>query len=631
IFAEPGDETTLASIRIKQRAYREYKMKNGIRLKEYSVEERILPDIAGYYKLSWESFRGFMDENYDEFHKDPEKFAIGDITNIEIEGELPVADPAKPAPDMTAKKGAPDTDALRRETALREMNSLLDAGGSIIERFLKDKFGLDPEKDVEAIVIIAKGCAKQNGVGTARYFQHFDLNHVDHLNEIVEIAKECAKQNGWGTAENFQCFGLNAWDHLNDIAEIAKECAKQSGGGTARYFQNFGLKARNHLKEIVGIAKECAKQSAEGTAYNFQNFGLSFKDTESFIKALNNIKVKENWSLVLEGIGEETGFMPTIDDWKNLVIAESGDEMTLAAIRIKQRAYREYRMTKNGIHLKEYPGEETILPDISGYYKLDWGSFRDFMDENYDEFHENPEKFSGIDIVNILTEDELPDADPAKPAPDIRVLRDLFDSGELVKCLKEGIFSLTFDAKLVLAFDKDLAKWQDGQPLGRLIDTFERLKKDPAYKKMLKNLVIINEESEMLKQKVRVYENDSSARVFMFAATGSKEKVSDVGTFVKSVYINEEGFNNKPGAYYPLPEIVVLSISEYIDKRLKEGETLETLDINGRRMHLSEMNIEYVRTDSGILIFKLLPSAEEHDLRDLIKRYARIGPFLKSV
>ncbi|MDB4349913.1 hypothetical protein OAA99_03065, partial [Omnitrophica bacterium] len=86
-------EQKILAMRVKQRVYRELRRK-----RKYKITEDNFNLYLGYYKLPWDRFLVFMDENYDAFHKNPEEFTEFDL------GDTPI--PPKPnATDMAKENG----------------------------------------------------------------------------------------------------------------------------------------------------------------------------------------------------------------------------------------------------------------------------------------------------------------------------------------------------------------------------------------------------------------------------------------------------------------------------------------------------------------------------------------------
>jgi len=195
-------------------------------------------------------------------------------------------------------------------------------------------------------------------------------------------------------------------------------------------------------------------------------------------------------------------------------------------------------------------------------------------------------------------------------------IRDLTKEEELMTNLVEAVFTKSLSGTVVLAFDEKLGG-VEAKKVHAVFDELADLKKDDKYKKLLENVVIIKKSITELRTKISEY-SGTNAEVFVFAREAEKEALSDIDAAAHSVFIDEGRFPEK--AYYPLAEIVTITLSHHIDP-----STLK---------HVSEMlqkiNIESIDEDGDTLIFKLLPDAEEIDRQELIKKYARLKRFLRS-
>ncbi|MFC1480591.1 hypothetical protein ACFL5Y_04015, partial [Candidatus Omnitrophota bacterium] len=126
----------------------------------------------------------------------------------------------------------------------------------------------------------------------------------------------------------------------------------------------------------------------------------------------------EDWPIIIGGIDAATGFKLRGKELSGILFEPNGTKQSLLAITIKQKFYRELR-AKEGVALKEYRIPEENIPSYVGYYKQPWDVFCEFMDENYDAFHENPSAFNrGLDQIDLSTT-ALGDTEPddTKPEP----------------------------------------------------------------------------------------------------------------------------------------------------------------------------------------------------------------------
>ena len=206
-------------------------------------------------------------------------------------------------------------------------------------------------------------------------------------------------------------------------------------------------------------------------------------------------------------------------------------------------------------------------------------------------------------------------------------LRNLTDTRQLSQGIVEIMLSVTFNRKLVLAFDSDIASCSSGAPLG-LVAMLEKLKEDPRYEKILKNLVLIKAPSSELAARLEGYTDKKDTEVFVFALENAREELRPVEPKVRPVYINEKDF--PMSSYYPLAEIVAISLAQLFQEIIPDKELITSLGYGAGKIDLEDINIESVARDSNALIFKLLPDAEPCDTGDLLKRYAKIKRFLKA-
>ena len=217
-------------------------------------------------------------------------------------------------------------------------------------------------------------------------------------------------------------------------------------------------------------------------------------------------------------------------------------------------------------------------------------------------------------------------------------LRDLRQEDELVKNMIETIISILLSAdanepKLVLAFHNKIFDFDKNQKLKRLIEKLEELKNKKGFDKLLKNLTIIKDintkvdlSSEKLKSK-GIDIKDKDTQVFMFAPDTQRETFTDLHIGIKSVYINEGNSFNPNFDYYPLAEVVTISLVKYhTDYTAKH--ILNILKRLGD--DLSEFNLADIIDDENniFLIFKLIPKAKRQS--EDMKRYNRINNLIDS-
>ncbi|MGB3113720.1 MAG: AAA family ATPase [Candidatus Omnitrophota bacterium] len=206
-------------------------------------------------------------------------------------------------------------------------------------------------------------------------------------------------------------------------------------------------------------------------------------------------------------------------------------------------------------------------------------------------------------------------------------LRDLTIPEKLAKCLREAALSLTFNKKIVLAFDTKVAAGSNEDPLGRLMEALRELKEDEANAAILNNLVIVPADSKNMPTELAEHIADKNTEVFVFASTESRKDLRNIESQVHSSYIDHKEFH--PDAYFPIAEVVVITLADYCESVLGETGIKNRLTIRNKTLNLDELNIESInKEDAKTLVFKLLPNAKRYDKSRLIKSYATLRRLL---
>ena len=190
---------------------------------------------------------------------------------------------------------------------------------------------------------------------------------------------------------------------------------------------------------------------------------------------------------------------------------------------------------------------------------------------------------------------------------------------ELVVKFVENIFSGALSGKkTVLAFDIGLSR-NNACRSYQILDHISRLKKDPKFKKVLKDLYIIRAAPEKIPNKIEEYlENDSEIFLFTREEENIKKVVRSVIDRVHFFSVDEKNFEFN--VYYPFLEIITIALTSYVSPaELKDFEGL-----------LHSINIEEIIPENGGLIFRLLPEAKAVDPKELVNIMARIKRILKS-
>jgi len=190
-------------------------------------------------------------------------------------------------------------------------------------------------------------------------------------------------------------------------------------------------------------------------------------------------------------------------------------------------------------------------------------------------------------------------------------LRDLTAEDQLVQTMVEKIISIAFTKKVVLAFDSKLGGMHSAK-LRAIFEVIEELKKDPKFEKFLRtrNIEVLPRLTDVDK-----FAGVDTAEVFVF--TGDAAAVPVAGN-VHTAIVNEKDF--PADAYYPLAEIVAISLSNFLDSNTLSKAVLIA----------KELNIDSIVESDGRLVFTLLPSAKEHELQELVRRYARLKDLLRN-
>lgn len=301
-------------------------------------------------------------------------------------------------------------------------------------------------------------------------------------------------------------------------------------------------------------------------------------------------------------------------------------------------------------HEKEEPAEET--PARPQEDALVGGSL-DITVGDEAKRQPEPEKKAPPPFADLIAKQEKPKPAPAKPpAPRLPLpvladnenaaiarqrlaeqelrrllLHDLTDAKTLTHDLKGLIFSLFKEKAVVFAFDSDVGRMQ-GNPVGIIIEAVNELKEDPDVAEALKNLVVLPPNgAENLSEDLKPY-IAAGAEVFVFANNKNRSFFGEIERSVHPAYINEtvDEKDFPAGAVYPLVQIVAITLAQYID-----GKTVARL--LEERDKLTAANIKNILQDplnNGILIFDLLPEADEIDTQERMREYARLKHFLKA-
>jgi hypothetical protein len=230
----------------------------------------------------------------------------------------------------------------------------------------------------------------------------------------------------------------------------------------------------------------------------------------------------------------------------------------------------------------------------------------------------------------VTTEAEIP------VGKSVQSLRNIVDTKELSQNAIESILSALFsNKKLTLAFSKKLKGLESAQ-LKALVRQLRKWKESTAQKNkgmkvLLDNFAIL--EYGDLKAALNEKNIDVNARdglIFTYAPEpqDESENTANIGSAVKPVYIIEEKDGFPSDYYYPLLEMVTISLAKELlqwnERELREALAASniTADTFGIDAAIDEK--------LGILIFKVLPKMVRYDANDRIDRYTKLLQLLRS-
>jgi len=245
------------------------------------------------------------------------------------------------------------------------------------------------------------------------------------------------------------------------------------------------------------------------------------------------------------------------------------------------------------------------------------------LDIERDSAEQSPEP-----APDVIADDEVWQEGPSNIVSETKAkyLKDLRDESELAQTTIDIVLSYMLSGKkLVLAFDRGIGAFQRHAPI-KIIKKLKKLKKDPRFESLLSNLVVIEEAAQRIEQKISAYTGDENTDIFMFVREQERKYCKNVEKIhhVNTVYIDENMFGLK--AYYPILEIITITLVSYLNGPDSVMEDLKTLGIS-----LDELNIKSIDYESSkTTIFTLLPSAKEFGRQELTQKYARLKRFLEA-
>lgn len=198
-----------------------------------------------------------------------------------------------------------------------------------------------------------------------------------------------------------------------------------------------------------------------------------------------------------------------------------------------------------------------------------------------------------------------------------RIMRGLSTDEGTIRLIMESVISMCLTKKVVLVFDTGVGNIQSQRAI-MFFDELARLRKDPAFGRILKNLTVIKSTPDRFYDRLSGHILDK-AEIFAFVRSGERDAIKDLESVMHAVYIDTRGFPHD--AYYPLPEIVAISLVNYIDP----GVLKIISDITER------FNISSVEEGRNVLIFRLLRSALPVSWQSFMKDYGARREVLRSL
>ncbi|KJJ85443.1 membrane protein [Candidatus Omnitrophus magneticus] len=212
------------------------------------------------------------------------------------------------------------------------------------------------------------------------------------------------------------------------------------------------------------------------------------------------------------------------------------------------------------------------------------------------------------------------------------IRHDISNPEESAKLLMETLVSIGLNKKIALIFDSALDEKSGENQLKRFMEALDLLKKNKTYAVLLKNFEFFKVDEKVLHNTAEELIKDNKREVFIFAGLEKKEDLSDLDDKknLHAAYIKN---NLKGSAYYPIAEIIAITLSHFIscETLIMSGKISDKLVFNDKEVNLRDVNLEFIQRDDRALFFSLLPNAQVCDEKEVVRRYAAFKRFLKSV
>lgn len=243
-------------------------------------------------------------------------------------------------------------------------------------------------------------------------------------------------------------------------------------------------------------------------------------------------------------------------------------------------------------------------------------------------------------------------AQPREESDMTVLLKNILVPSELSENMIEILSSIIISSsgkKVVLAFGKNIKS----VPAVKVFDVLNKLRTrsdlPDGVRKILENIVVITDvlspeelSARLLENSIDINEKDErkeAKNILTLFATIDDKTIFE--RMAKSENIFSSYIDERKAAYdieyYPLPEIVAITLSHVLDRlagidRLTEmAETITEIKLESGTITLSDINIEKVKRDgSQNLLFVLLPRASRHDSTTRRDRYILVKSLIET-
>ena len=315
--------------------------------------------------------------------------------------------------------------------------------------------------------------------------------------------------------------------------------------------------------------------------------------------------------------------------WEGKTLQQIGAILGVTDGRIgqrKERALKKIREAMESMHQKE----EKKKGSISTFsYGLAAGNAADPAASQTSSITSQPVALSTPAIKGSKAEGQP-----------VQFLRNIARPEDLTQNMIEGILSALFsNKKVALTFSRKLKGLESAQlvTLVKHLDDWKRNlgKNSKHMEALLDNLIVLEYDSQeelktVLEGKGINMEDGRNNLVFTYAPRPKDESENTVnmGKAVRPVYILEQEDGFPSNYYYPLLEMVTISLAKELlgwdEKELNAALIASNID---KEFFGIEPMIE---KETGILIFKVLPKMERYDTDSKTDRYTRLLQFLRS-